>query len=572
MNSDSYWAGRLETLNEAMLGKGEKYINAMNTEYEKAMASIQKDIDAFYGRFAKNNSVDLATARQMLKAGELKEFRWTVQDYIKAGKENAIDQRWMKELENASIKVRMSRLEALQTQMRQHIEVLAAKRQTGTGGVLGSVYKDGYYKSVFELQKGTGVGASFAKVDQRQIDSMLSTPWAPDGSNFSARIWADRTKLVHELQKALTQSLIRGDLKDKVITAFAERMGVSRSSAARLILTESAYFSGQSRLAAYKELGVEQYKYTATLDKRTSSICRQMDGEVFQLDEAKAGVNYPPVHSHCRSTTIPHYEDNVQERAARDDDGNTYDVPGDMTYKEWEKQHAPEAADSQTKTEIIKSVEPPRVQQSGVVEEPAGTPNRRYNPKASYHIDLPKVPEETLEQLADINRSIVREGHKKSKETAVLIDMAGKELERATGSINKVKFSESMDQVLRKADSNSVILTHNHPKGSRINVKDLQNLAVYDSLHSVIAVGHDGGVSAVSSAGQAVSLAVFNDVMIKIAKQVKDELQSSSRYAIMSSSEKLAYSDYMLLQSIITVLGWSYVEDFTAARSPNWGH
>lgn len=344
MKTAAYWAGRMETLNEALLNRGDAYAEAMRVEYDKATARINADVERWYARLAKNNGVSMADARQLLKAGELKEFRWTVEEYIKAGKENAVDQRWMKELENASAKVHISRLEAIQTQMQQHVEVLTAKRLSGTTETLGGIYKDGYYKSIFELQKGTGIGTSFAKLDKRQLDSVLAKPWAPDGRNFSARIWGDRAKLVNELHTTLTQGLIRGDAPEKMIKQLSERMGVSAKQAARLVLTESAYFAGQARMEGYKELGVEDYKYTATLDGRTSTLCKDMDGKVFKLSGAEPGVNYPPLHAHCRSTTIPHYEDNVKERAARDEDGEAYDVPGDTTYRQWAKEHAPEAA------------------------------------------------------------------------------------------------------------------------------------------------------------------------------------------------------------------------------------
>lgn len=342
MKSDQYWSQRMELLNESQLAKGEAYIKKMNQEYAKAMASIQRDIDVFYQRFANNNAVSLAAARQMLRAGELQEFKWSVEEYIKRGRENAIDQRWMKELENASIKVRVSRLEALQTQMRQHVEMLAASKQKGITDLLGDkIYKDNYFRSIFEMQKGLGFGSTFAKLDNRMLDNLLTTPWAPDGSNFSSRIWKDRTKLVHELQTTLLQSFIRGDPSERVIKQLAERMGVSRSAAERLVLTEAAYFAGQSRAAAYKETGVEEYKVLATLDKRTSTICRDMDGNVFKLSEMEPGVNYPPFHARCRTTTIPRYEDNIKKRTARDGDGKAYNVPGDMTYKDWAATHAP---------------------------------------------------------------------------------------------------------------------------------------------------------------------------------------------------------------------------------------
>ncbi len=47
----------------------------------------------------------------------------------------------------------------------------------------------------------------------------------------------------------------------------------------------------------------------ATLDSRTSLACRELDGKDFAVAEARAGVNYPPMHPRCRSTTIEHDPD-----------------------------------------------------------------------------------------------------------------------------------------------------------------------------------------------------------------------------------------------------------------------
>jgi SPP1 gp7 family putative phage head morphogenesis protein len=545
MRSADYWAERMELLNEAQLAKGEAYVQKMKREYDKAMSSIQKDIDVFYHRFAKNNSVDLVTARQMLKAGELKELKWSLEDYIKAGRENAIDQRWMKELENASIRVRMSRLEALQIQMRQQVELLTAKRQTGATSLLGDIYKDSYYRNIFELQKGIGIGASFAKLNSRQIESLLVTPWAPDGSNFSQRIWGDRSKLILELQTTLTQGLIRGDSSNLMISRLSERMGVSRTRAETLILTESAYFSGASRRASYVELNVEKYRIVATLDKRTSDICRTMDGSIFLVSEAQAGLNCAPFHARCRTVDIPYYEDNVKERAARDDGGKTYDVPGDMTYPEWEKKYV-----------------------TGEIEKPAGEGfNRRYNPKASFHVDLPATPETVLDEIADVNRSIARQGFKEGKEIMVIMDKAGEVIGRASGELNKVAFTQEIHEKLLKAPNSMVTLTHNHPRGTRINVKDIRNFSLYPSLLNIIAVGHDGGVSFVSTQGILVSAMVFQDVMMNQGAKVTASLQNNKEYAMMAATAQREYFDFLLLQSIIQELGWVYGEEFGSAKT-----
>jgi len=574
MKSEEYWAKRMEDLNEAELKKGEDYIKVQNAEYDKAMARIKKETEAWYGRLAKNNEISMAEARKLLTANELKEFHWTVDDYIKAGRENAVDQRWMKELENASAKAHISRLEELQTKLRQEVELLTARRVKGTAEVLGDIYKDGYYKGIYEVQRGAGEGIPFAKLDGKQIDKVLAKPWAPDGKNFSARIWADRDKLLAELQTVLTQDLIRGEPSDKVISDFAGRMGVSKSAAERLILTEAAYFSGQSRMDGYKEQGIKSYQFVATLDSKTSKECRHMDGEVIPLSEAKPGVNYPPLHAYCRSTTIPVFEDDVElepepgERAARGSDKQTYSVPSNVSYKDWAVKHAPKDAEQPPAVSEPPQVTPPVIKTVGVpgeVEEPRGF-NRRYNPKASYHIDLPNVSEEVSEKLSAVNREIARQGSKEGKEILVTLDEKGEEVSRVAGEANKVRFTPELHESLLAAPARSVILTHNHPRGTRINVKDAVNLASYPSLTSVVAVGHDGGVSSVSantSSGDAVAL---HSILKKTFDAVYEQLQKDKRYAKMSKTAQEEYFDYLVLMKLVQEMGWEYGEDFSAAK------
>ncbi|MEK4479549.1 minor capsid protein [Paenibacillus sp. FSL R5-0876] len=490
MRSEAYWSKRMEQLNESLLNKGVPFTKAMNKEYRKAQISIQTDVNNFYQRFADNNGiVSLSAAKQVLKAGELKEFKWTVEDYIARGKENAIDQRWMKELENASIRVRVTRLESIQLQMKQHVEELSVKRLSGTTELLGNVYKDGYYRSVFELEKGIGIGASFSKVDKRQLEAILSAPWAPDGSNFSSRIWTDRVRLNGELRNIFTQGLIRGDTSKQMIQQLQDRMGVSQKAATRLILTESAYFAGQSRLAGYKELGVEEYRFTATLDNRTSAKCQDMDGKVFAISDAVVNVNYPPLHAHCRSTTIPHYDDNIKARVARDEDGKTETIPEDINYKEWAEKYAPEA------TETV-SVDTPSKQAPETplptIEIPGGPTKDIPIPEKSIYtlepekwydetgktapplinlskMDLPKLQPDIPRKLGNIDLSkpdIVRNYVKDAEqairnapeEHAIALTKEGEVIhvkgDKASVDITKIKPPE----VLKKS-----IVTHNHP-------------------------------------------------------------------------------------------------------------
>ncbi|MEK5415874.1 minor capsid protein [Paenibacillus sp. FSL L8-0708] len=489
MKSAAYWSKRMERLNESLLNKGVPFTKAMNKEYRKAQISIQTDVNNFYQRFADNNGiVSLSAAKQVLKAGELKEFKWTVEDYIARGKENAIDQRWMKELENASIRVRVTRLESIQLQMKQHVEELSAKRLVGTTELLGNVYKDGYYRSIFELEKGIGIGASFSKIDKRQLEAILSAPWAPDGSNFSQRVWTDRVKLTGTLRNIFTQGLIRGDTSKQMVEQLMERFDVSRKNAERLILTESAYFAGQSRIAGYKELGVEQYRYTATLDSRTSITCRDLDGKVFDVSDAQPGVNFPPMHVYCRSTTIPHYDDNIKERVARDDEGKTYKVPEDINYNDWAEKYAPEAAEPvivETPAKKAPETPLPTIEIPGVPTKDIPIPEKSIyttEPEKWYDetgktapplinlskMDLPKLKPDIPRKLGNIDLSkpeLVRRYmddveqaiRNAPEEHAVILTEKGEALhikgDKAAVDITKFKPEQLKDS----------IVTHNHP-------------------------------------------------------------------------------------------------------------
>jgi SPP1 gp7 family putative phage head morphogenesis protein len=340
MKTNKYWQKRFLQLTEALLDKGEQYYAELEEEYGKALMYLKRDIESFYIRFAENNEISMTEARRILDNRELKEFKWTVEEYIEKGIENAVDQRWLKELENASTRIRLSRFQSLEYQIRQRIELITAKRLMGLAKLSEELIKEGYYKTIYEIQKGFGIGDTFNILDTKTVESIIAKPWAPDGSNFSERIWKDREVLVNELEKELAQSFIRGDAPDTAIRNISKTMNTSKKAAGRLVMTESAFFANEARAKAFRELGVEEFQFLATLDMRTSEMCQDMDLKVFKLSEREIGVNWPPLHPWCRSTAIPHFEGNIKRRWARDPkSGKGYYVDGSLTYEEWYKEH-----------------------------------------------------------------------------------------------------------------------------------------------------------------------------------------------------------------------------------------
>ena len=295
----NYWADRFAEEEKRVNDLATDEIRRQHLQYEKSLSKINRDIEVWYGRIAKNNEVSLAEAKQLLNAKELKEFKWTLDEYIKHGKENGIKKDWSRQLENASAKAHIERLEALKLQVRGQIEKLYNNRESGFENHLKNIYKDQYNRTAFQIAKGTGIGTNLYKLNDKYVEQVIKKPWAPDGKNFSERIWEDKDKLINTLHTEMTQAFIRGDSLEKLADKIAEKMKVSKSNASRLVYTESAAYSSRARLKGYEDLGIEKYEIVATLDNRTSDICQDMDGKVFDLKNYEVGVTANPFHVRC---------------------------------------------------------------------------------------------------------------------------------------------------------------------------------------------------------------------------------------------------------------------------------
>lgn len=341
MKNSEYWKLRFEQLEQAQNGQGAAAFAEIEKQYRQAQKQIEGQIAMWYQRFAKNNGISLAQARQWMTGKDLKEFKWDVQDYIKYGQDNALTGNWAKELENASAKYHISKLEALKMQTQQSLEVMFAKQMGTVTGAMGNIFESGYYHTAYELQKGFNIGWDIAGLDQSQIEKVLSKPWAVDGKNFSERIWGSKEKLIQEVHNELTQNIMLGADPQKAIDAIAKKMGTSKSNAGRLVMTEEAYFSSAAQRDCFHDLDVEQYEVVATLDSHTSDICRSLDGKHFPMKDFQPGVTAPPFHVYCRSTTVPYFDEDfgdIGERAARDEEtGKTYYIPDDMNYQDWKQ-------------------------------------------------------------------------------------------------------------------------------------------------------------------------------------------------------------------------------------------
>lgn len=331
-----YWQKRQEAMYKAGEMQVNQYFKRLEKAFNQSKRELQKTIEAFYFRYAEENGLSFAAAQKQLNAeelGELKDFIALAMDNI--GKYN-------QQVNNMSLKARVTRYQALEMQVDAILRQLyAIDYQAESEKTMQEVYEDTYYRTWYSIDQYHGFHQAFAQVEPRVVEKLLEYPF--NGAAFSSRLWKQKDHLQTQLTEAVTTMLIQGRHPSTLTREFAKKMQSKKFDAYRLLHTESSFLMSEATHAGYKEDGVEKYEILATLDSKTCEICGELDGNVYEVGEEITGVNMPPFHPLCRCTDVPHYADTPTKgmaRVARDPGtGKTYEVPADMTYKQWHEQY-----------------------------------------------------------------------------------------------------------------------------------------------------------------------------------------------------------------------------------------
>lgn len=323
-SNSNYWEKRALENKLSAIENEEDYLRRISSIYDHANKQIDEKLARVYARYAKENNLTLEEAYKQLPKKMETEYKNDVMDYVNKAK----DPSYKQYLLNQSIMHKHSVLDQLRTEMRSVIYDIDME-ETG-GKFLEKIFTDSNYRAQYSNNE-----EAFAKVDKEKIQNLLKENWS-GGGNFSELIWKDREKLVKALDDIVMKGLATGDNYDKMSDKLAKRMDTSKSNAKRLIMTESARMENEGLLSYYERIGAKQLIFVATLDMKTSEICRAMDGTIIPIEDAKIGLNVPPLHPYCRSVISPHYEGNEPgDRVYRDVETGKTKSGRYRTYKEY---------------------------------------------------------------------------------------------------------------------------------------------------------------------------------------------------------------------------------------------
>lgn len=341
MRNAEYWAER--ALNEALMGERSvlEYENALLDAYRVALREIKKDLESFFSKYARENKVTYAEARRRLVSAEMKEFKATVKMWLDYARQNGWNRVYIQYLEKLLNMKYITRLEMLEADIRYQIELIENNKEKNIKDLMEINYLAAYYVRYHDFATGAEMSVRFDTIDAHTLAQAVAKKW--DDGNYSTRVWNDRNRLVKAMSTILPQSFSRGLNVNKLGDMLAKELNVSQNRGRTLARTEINNICNQADLAVYKAAGIDKYQFVATLDLRTSEICRSMDNTVHEVSQAQTGINFPPLHPNCRSTTVAYHAD-IQglERVARDSEGRNIRVSRSMSQEEWIKKYVPE--------------------------------------------------------------------------------------------------------------------------------------------------------------------------------------------------------------------------------------
>lgn len=294
-----YWTDRISKLKNAQYGEVENVESKLKKLYTETNRHIKNDMFIFYSKYSDNQGITLESAQKLLKEEELKEWKISLEKYKELAQDKA-NKRYLNEM---YLRSRVSRLDALEAQIQSEIRLLGEKQKGITQNTLENVYEGTYQDTMQVINEFTGIVIRYDKFDKKELESIVKQPF--QNSNFSSRIWDDKANLIEQLKTTLAQHIIMGKSPSQLAEAFSKKMGTSYYKASRLLNTEAANITEQATLQSYKDTNIDEYEILAVLDERTSEICQNMNGKRFRTSEAKTGINYPPFHPNCRTTTVP---------------------------------------------------------------------------------------------------------------------------------------------------------------------------------------------------------------------------------------------------------------------------
>ena len=131
-----------------------------------------------------------------------------------------------------------------------------------------------------------------------------STITLPNGATLATSFRRLAGKQAEVFSREVRNGLLLGESTEKISRRLRRQLiAVPNNQIKAMVRTSVNQVANAASQAVYSQNPeiTSKYQYIATLDSRTSAICRALDGRTFTYGKGPT----PPQHFNCRSTTVP---------------------------------------------------------------------------------------------------------------------------------------------------------------------------------------------------------------------------------------------------------------------------
>lgn len=302
----NYWERRAIRQEAQAQEIGTLYLKMLHKEIDALKMKLQSEITEFYRQFAKEHKISQADANAYLNAAE--QAQYSMEHYQSIMKAKGIDSI---EADAAGLSHRISRKKALLSRLeRIEEETFSDSIRPEVRKFSAEIYGRGRLeqaKTILLMEKEPELNVLYDRVSLPTLNDAIQRKWTDD--NLNTLIDKHLTQLKRDVENTVNEGLTL-ELEDaEVLSRIEKRTNVAKARLKTLVRTEQSARNSMAVQDEIKQHQAPQYQLVATIDDRTSDICREINGKIYDSKDFQVGVTAPPFHPNCRTVVQPYFGD-----------------------------------------------------------------------------------------------------------------------------------------------------------------------------------------------------------------------------------------------------------------------
>ena len=288
-----YWRKRETEQRKKNIKNEAEYQKKIDEIYEYMLRNIQKEIDSFYAKYAREEGISIADAKKKVSNLDIKAYERKAKKYVKR---RDFSKEANEEMKLYNLTMKINRLEML-------------KANIGLELVDGFEDLQEYYETVLtdetlaEFERQAGILGKTVQNNAERAKAIVNASF--QNATYSERIWMYQNALKAELSKLLQQGFIQGKGSRELARLLRQKFDVSKKQAEALMTTELRRVQTAAAKDSYIRNEYEDYQFLSTNPKGPCDECKKLEGRHFKVKDMMVGENAPPMHPRCHCTTAP---------------------------------------------------------------------------------------------------------------------------------------------------------------------------------------------------------------------------------------------------------------------------